>query len=67
MAFTLKTVSSLEKVLPAAEIAEEEKYGEMLSNEKFAFQVVGNSDLTKSYQGVGANPLFSTKKLKFFP
>ena len=45
MAFTLKTVSSLEKVLPAAEIAEEEKYGEMLSNEKFAFQVVGNSDL----------------------
>lgn len=45
MAFILQTVSSLEKVLPSAQIIAEEKQGEMLSNEKYAFQVVGNSDL----------------------
>lgn len=45
MSFTLQTVSSLEKILPSVQIVNEEKQGEMLSNEKYAFQVVGNSDL----------------------
>lgn len=45
MSFTLQTVSSLEKVMPAAALGNIEKHGEMLSNEKFAFQVVGNSDV----------------------